>query len=80
MPFHGDGSGEEKKGKHRYNGICPSLFIAYTLRQTGQTQHVAFPDYFKPRFFSKGSVPGSLPRKFTYISIASSMPPGVKTY
>ena len=36
--------------------------------------------YFNPLFFNNGSVFGSLPRKFLYISIASSMPPGVRTY
>lgn len=36
--------------------------------------------YFNPRFLSRGSMPGSLPRKLMYICIASSMPPGVRIY
>lgn len=37
------------------------------------------PLYFNPLFFNSGSMPGSLPRKLTYMVISSSMPPGVRT-
>ena len=34
--------------------------------------------YFNPRLASSGPTSGSRPRKFLYICMASSMPPGVK--
>ena len=39
-----------------------------------------YSSHFSPLFSNNGSILGCLPRKFTYISIASSMPPGVSTY
>lgn len=37
-------------------------------------------NYSKPLLTNRASIPGFLPRKFTYISIASSIPPGVRIY
>ena len=63
----------QKKGRHRKTALP---LLMYSLGNANQSHSY----YFKPRFFNSGSVPGSLPRKFLYITIASSIPPGVKTY
>ena len=73
--------------------LLPGLFLARAARGQHHSQsrchnqmfHNALFSllvscHFKPLFSKSGSMLGCLPRKFTYISIASSMQPGVRTY